>query len=687
MDQYANLKLKVDSTDVDEAERELNDLTKAGARAEKATDSLAASSKKFSKQTKQTTGNVRLMKGGVQQLGFQVQDIAVQLQGGTNAMVVLGQQGSQIASLFGPAGAIAGAVLAIGAAVGGTLVKGIFDAKSATDTLEESLAFLDLTVKETEGGVISLTKRVDELAKVNGQAASVEIKAGIVAALDAISASAELASEKVDDFLTPGFLKDSGLIIKAFKDISSQQRSAGDVVAAFFDDNSRFQKIAVVDARDTQQAVGDVVTSYLNLALAVERLEENYGASRQEAVAMAQAFALVSEDGSLSNLQRLQSAVDGIADNSGASDKIVKFAADLRTFTQEAEEAGAKSEKLNELLSQLEGGEDVSSDSRAFTALKERLEEQVALYGSVSLEAQILHKIESGRIKDLKDGQGDVLLGLARELDLKKSLAEAEKERKREADRLAAKQKREAEALEKRLEREAEREKVAQERSFERTRRFLLSEEEVIKESHDNRRDIILANTQKGSELQQQLLERLNTKTSESMQKLRDGVETEWESLAQGTNDILTDFLIDPFEDGLGGLVESFSKMLLRLQAEKAASGITDFLFGEGSSEGKQSGAGLLSGIGGFLGFKDAGGHIGAGQFAVVGERRPELVTGPANVIGGAETAKLMNSNNSNTTNININYSGTGNKAEDRRAAGAFARDINNRIDSGRRYG
>ena len=43
--------------------------------------------------------------GGV---AMQAQDIAVQLQSGTDAARVLGQQGSQIASLFGPTGAIIG---------------------------------------------------------------------------------------------------------------------------------------------------------------------------------------------------------------------------------------------------------------------------------------------------------------------------------------------------------------------------------------------------------------------------------------------------------------------------------------------------------------------------------------------------------------------------------------------------
>lgn len=59
---------------------------------------------------------LRFIRGGFGQVGHQVQDIAVQLQGGTDAMIVFGQQGSQIASLFGPGGAALGAILAVGAA-------------------------------------------------------------------------------------------------------------------------------------------------------------------------------------------------------------------------------------------------------------------------------------------------------------------------------------------------------------------------------------------------------------------------------------------------------------------------------------------------------------------------------------------------------------------------------------------
>ena len=684
MDQYANLKLKVDSTDVDEAERELNDLTKAGARTEKATDSLAASSKKFSKQTKQTTGNVRLMKGGVQQLGFQVQDIAVQLQGGTNAMVVLGQQGSQIASLFGPAGAIAGAVLAIGAAVGGTLVGSMLEAESATDKLEESIGLLDKRIRITKGGVAELTEDLKELAKQNRNAALLEIETGIIAATDAIATGAELVSEKLEDMVSPGFFDDADDLIEAFGLLTANQREASDVLEILATDNAKFWKIVQADASIAGTSIDLVSSRYHALAKAVEGLEDKYGATRSEAIELAQAFTAVSSDGSLDNILRLQAALDDIASNSRASDELKKLTSEFRVMTLEAEKNGIKIEKLKEVLSDLDsvleesGG---SADKRisAFERLNARLEEQVALYGKVGLEARIRYQIENGQIEGLTDSQGKVLIGLAKELDLKKKLSDQAKEQA---------------SIQEKLQAAAEKQAESEKKSFDRLQEFLKTEEQLVEESYKRRLEIILANTEAGSVAQEEMIKRLKEKTQEANDVAADAGEKATEdvrdigaALARGMQSTVKDGFVSIWEGGFDDVLASFGDLLINLALEAAAA---DFVSALGFG-GKDNKGGNLASFGnalfgGFAGFKDAGGHIGAGQFAVVGERRPELVTGPANVIGGAETAKLMNSNNSNTTNININYSGTGNRAEDRRAAGAFARDINNRLDSGRRY-
>lgn len=65
----------------------------------------------------QATTGMRGLSGVAGQIGFQLQDIAVQAQMGTSALVILGQQGSQVASVFGPTGAMVGAVIAVGAAL------------------------------------------------------------------------------------------------------------------------------------------------------------------------------------------------------------------------------------------------------------------------------------------------------------------------------------------------------------------------------------------------------------------------------------------------------------------------------------------------------------------------------------------------------------------------------------------
>lgn len=52
-----------------------------------------------------------------QQAGYQVQDFIVQVQGGTSAFVALGQQGSQLAGVLGPGGAVAGAVIALASVI------------------------------------------------------------------------------------------------------------------------------------------------------------------------------------------------------------------------------------------------------------------------------------------------------------------------------------------------------------------------------------------------------------------------------------------------------------------------------------------------------------------------------------------------------------------------------------------
>jgi hypothetical protein len=123
---------------------------------------------------------------------------------------------------------------------------------------------------------------------------------------------------------------------------------------------------------------------------------------------------------------------------------------------------------------------------------------------------------------------------------------------------------------------------------------------------------------------------------------------------------------LGPVVRGTQSIGDAFQQMAQRIGNSLINQGLTGIgnwlggalgLGGGGSSNG--GGRGGLLGLGGFLGFLDGGGRIGANQWGVVGERRPEIVTGPANVIGGAETARIMNgSSTAGTVNINVNVEG-----------------------------
>jgi hypothetical protein len=114
----AELVIKVDSDGVKLAGENLENLTKTGNKAEKAL-------KNTGKSAGAIGGPFRAMRGSVQQASYQLQDIAVQAQMGTDAFIILGQQGPQLASIFGPGGAVLGVLIALGAVVGGTLFKAL----------------------------------------------------------------------------------------------------------------------------------------------------------------------------------------------------------------------------------------------------------------------------------------------------------------------------------------------------------------------------------------------------------------------------------------------------------------------------------------------------------------------------------------------------------------------------------
>lgn len=96
------------------------------------------------------TATQKWAKGALQQAGFQVGDFAVQVANGTNSLQAFGQQAPQLLQIFGPAGAVIGAAVAIIAALGVVAQKSgkdLSDMGSALGVLQAPLAAIVESVK------------------------------------------------------------------------------------------------------------------------------------------------------------------------------------------------------------------------------------------------------------------------------------------------------------------------------------------------------------------------------------------------------------------------------------------------------------------------------------------------------------------------------------------------------------
>lgn len=164
----AELVIKVDSDGAKLAGENLENLTKTGNKAEKAL-------KKTGKSAGAIGGPFRAMRGSVQQASYQFQDIAVQAQMGTDAFMILGQQGPQLASVFGPGGAVVGAFIAFGAMIAGTLYRTLSGASELTDELTKSTENLYESTDELNGAlkqlaILQAAQRQKELEKAVDEA-------------------------------------------------------------------------------------------------------------------------------------------------------------------------------------------------------------------------------------------------------------------------------------------------------------------------------------------------------------------------------------------------------------------------------------------------------------------------------------------------------------------------------------
>lgn len=102
---------------------------------------------------------------------MQIQDIAVQLQMGTSKSIILAQQGSQLLSVFGPAGMLAGGAIAIGGAfyTMGERAEESFNKTIASSKQFEKESALLIQATNADNLASSLSRVSEEIAKIQSE--------------------------------------------------------------------------------------------------------------------------------------------------------------------------------------------------------------------------------------------------------------------------------------------------------------------------------------------------------------------------------------------------------------------------------------------------------------------------------------------------------------------------------------
>jgi hypothetical protein len=197
----ASLIARVKTEGVQQADKQLDDFAAAANNADTAVNKLSPNVVKLdTSMSRAAKGGMASARNSMQQVGFQVQDMVVQLQGGTSAFVAIGQQGSQLAGAFGPSGAVLGAVIALASAVGGVLYKSFGDAKTGAEELQKATKNLQSVLKEGSTGALELTDELLKLAEQSNAAALAKLASSIADANTQIKAAGETAAETAQQF-------------------------------------------------------------------------------------------------------------------------------------------------------------------------------------------------------------------------------------------------------------------------------------------------------------------------------------------------------------------------------------------------------------------------------------------------------------------------------------------------------
>lgn len=292
----------------------------------------------------------RAMRGATSQLSYQLQDIAVQFQMGTNAATIFTQQFPQIASVFGPAGAIVGVIGAIAGAIAGPLIASMLGAEDATDKLDKSIDGFSATLKTSAGGIFEFTEEIRKLKAASDDAGQLQIALALYDAQQAVEQAGKAIGSGIDGIFKSFFdLSDFDFedLTENMKKLEDRGFSLGQVLSQDFEFSGR----GFLVARRSTEALRDILGD----------LQEDIGLSKDQAVLFAESINNISATSSASDFTNLIATINSIRkelDGTGTREQRQQFAEVSRILLEiglKGESAATAVEALGQSTSKLKG--------------------------------------------------------------------------------------------------------------------------------------------------------------------------------------------------------------------------------------------------------------------------------------------------------------------------------------------
>lgn len=345
----ASLVARVKTEGADAGAKQLDQFASSADRADASVNRLTPDVNKVNTATQKAANDgFAKFRNAAGQVGFQVQDMVVQLQSGTSAFVAIGQQGSQLAGAFGPGGAVLGAVIALASAVGGVLYKAFTDTGASAKDLEKGASELSKSFQTAKDGTIEFSDALVQLSQNGDAAYGSMVKLIGLQAAQQIERATTAIREQGKELLGNSVAAQTN--IATLDDMIARNMNVGDTL-------SNINVLA--DANSAK---------YGNLAAAVNELAATYGVGTKEISDMLVAQRQFNAEPSAENAQKV---ADATAAAAVAAKENKKELLDQATAAQQNANDLATAERQQNLVT-----ESQNRMGKAVNSTTERIREQ-----------------------------------------------------------------------------------------------------------------------------------------------------------------------------------------------------------------------------------------------------------------------------------------------------------------------